>query len=316
LTVVANVKGSELPNESLVFSAHIQEPGANDNASGVGAQLEMASITAKLLKEGAIDPRRTLTYLWGDEIISTHRYIQEKEKREAEISWGISLDMVGEDTEKTGGSFLIEKMPDPSAIWTRGNDKHSEWGGSPLEKKDMKPHYFNDFIMNMFKKQGHYANWEVNNNPFEGGSDHTPFLRADIPGLLLWHFTDQFYHTDNDRIDKVSQATLTNVGTGALASALVLINGDEETAIAMTKLVQDAALTRLTIEFDLGKSLIQEGKSTKEKEIDIIETWANYYTESVKKVTDLGTSKKVEDAIQRASEKISTYSTRLFEQLK
>ena len=26
------------------------------------------------------------------------------------------LDMVGEDTEKTGGTFLIEKMPDPSAV--------------------------------------------------------------------------------------------------------------------------------------------------------------------------------------------------------
>ena len=32
----------------------------------------------------------------------------------------MSLDMVGEDVKKTGGSFLIEKMPDPSAIWTRG----------------------------------------------------------------------------------------------------------------------------------------------------------------------------------------------------
>lgn len=111
LTVVANVQGSELPKESLVFSAHIQEPGANDNASGVGAQLEMASITAKLINEGKINPKRTITYLWGDEILSTNRYIQEDEKRTADINWGISLDMVGEDTEKTGGSFLIEKIP-------------------------------------------------------------------------------------------------------------------------------------------------------------------------------------------------------------
>ena len=35
--------------------------------------------------------------------------------------------------EKTGGTFLIEKMPDPSAIWTRGNDKHTEWGGRKLK---------------------------------------------------------------------------------------------------------------------------------------------------------------------------------------
>src|SRR5690606_12213850 len=50
LTLVAEVRGSELPEERLVFSAHVQEPGANDNASGVGAQLEMAITTAKLIQ--------------------------------------------------------------------------------------------------------------------------------------------------------------------------------------------------------------------------------------------------------------------------
>jgi hypothetical protein len=124
LTVVANVKGSSLPKESLVFSAHIQEPGANDNATGVATQLEMAMITAKLIKSNKLEAKRTLTFLWGDEIISTQRYISEKEKRTSEINWGISLDMVGENTAVTGGSFLIEKMPDPSAIWTRGEDNH------------------------------------------------------------------------------------------------------------------------------------------------------------------------------------------------
>ena len=307
LTIVANVKGSELPKESLVFSAHIQEPGANDNASGVGAQLEMAAITANLLNSGSINPKRTITYLWGDEIVSTNRYIQEKGKRSSDISWGISLDMVGEDTEKTGGSFLIEKMPDPSAIWTRGNDKHSEWGGRPLDKKDMKPHYFNDFIINTFKLQGAYANWEVNNNPFEGGSDHTPFLRADIPGLLLWHFTDQFYHTDNDRIENVSQATLTNVGTAALVSALVLVNGDESTALAMAGLARQAALERLKVEYELGQALIAKGESTNEKELEILETWIAYYIKSIRSVVDLGSNDEVEQFIKVSTESFKSY---------
>ncbi|MDP5062771.1 MAG: M28 family peptidase, partial [Maribacter sp.] len=199
LTIIANIKGSELPDERLVYSAHIQEPGANDNATGVGAQLEMAKTAAKLFAEGKISFKRTMTFLWGDEIISTQRYIQEDSERAKGIKWGISLDMVGENTAVTGGTFLIEKMPDPSAIWTRGKDKHSEWGGEVLKLEDMKPHYLNDFIISTFKEQGEYANWVVETNPFEGGSDHTPFLEADIPGLLLWHFTDQFYHTDNDR---------------------------------------------------------------------------------------------------------------------
>ena len=91
LTIIADVKGSVNPKERLVFSAHIQEPGANDNATGVGVALEMASVTAKLIKEGKIKPKRTLTYLWGDEIVSTRRYVREDSIRRKDIKWGISL---------------------------------------------------------------------------------------------------------------------------------------------------------------------------------------------------------------------------------
>jgi len=286
LTVVANVLGSEKPLESLVFSAHIQEPGANDNATGVGTQLEMAKITAQLIQENKLNLDRTLTFLWGDEIISTRRYIQEEEKREPEILWGISLDMVGENTDVTGGTFLIEKMPDPSAIWTRGNDQHSEWGGRPLKKEDMKPHYFNDFILNVFEAQGSYANWTVKTNPFEGGSDHTPFLQADIPGLLLWHFTDQFYHTDQDRLDKVSQETMKNVGTAALASAYTLLNGDKKTSKLMAKTILEDAKQRLETEYQLSLKEIKSG-GAKEVEMDILNTWNDWYQKALMSISDL-----------------------------
>ncbi|WP_339863898.1 M28 family peptidase [uncultured Algoriphagus sp.] len=286
LTVVANVKGSEFPLESLVFSAHIQEPGANDNATGVGTQLEMAKITADLIQKGKLDLKRTLTFLWGDEIISTRRYIEEKDKRDAEINWGISLDMVGENTDVTGGTFLIEKMPDPSAIWTRGEDKHSEWGGRPLKVEDMKPHYLNDFILTNFEAQGEYADWVVKTNPFEGGSDHTPFLQADIPGLLLWHFTDQFYHTDNDRLDKVSQKTMVNVGTAALVSAYTLLNADAKTVDHMIAMIAAKAQIRIMTEVQLSKKAIAEG-GPKEDEQKILDTWADYYAKALDSIKDL-----------------------------
>lgn len=286
LTIIADIKGGVIPKERLVFSAHIQEPGANDNASGVGAQLEMAVLTANLMNNQKIDLDRTLTYLWGDEIISTHRYITEDSNRASNIKWGISLDMVGENTAITGGTFLIEKMPDPSAIWTRGSDKHSEWGGKVMKRREMKPHYLNDFILTNFKIQGKYANWEVNTNPFEGGSDHIPFLKANIPGLLLWHFTDQFYHTDNDRLDKVSKETLKNVGTSALASALVLLNSNKETAIDQLVIIESAAQKRMSEEFKLSLENIKKGNKVKE-EIKILKAWEAWYISAMKTVNDM-----------------------------
>jgi len=306
LTVVADIRGSKLPKERLVFSAHIQEPGANDNASGVGVQLEMATLAATLFKNNQIDLDRTLTFLWGDEIISTKRYIQEDTERAKDIKWGISLDMVGENTAITGGSFLIEKMPDPSAIWTRGNDEHSEWGGEVLSLEDMKPHYLNDFIIDNFKNQGAFANWEVNTNPFEGGSDHTPFLNANIPGLLLWHFTDQFYHTDNDRLDKVSQETLRNVGIGALASALTLVSGNTATAEQVLKSIEKTAKQRLEAEYVLSAENLKNGGRLMEEKT-ILTAWEDWYSKTIQTLADLEQepSTELQNKISSAREKLS-----------
>jgi len=280
LTIVANVRGSVKPQERFVYSAHVQEPGANDNASGVGTLAEMARLTAQLVQNGKLKPQRSLTFLWGDEIISTKRYIVEDNNRAKGILWGMSLDMVGEDTKKTGGTFLLEKMPDPSAIWTRGEDKHSEWGAGDVREKDLFPHYFNDFVFDICKEQGKFANWTVKFNPFEGGSDHTPFLQNKIPGLLMWHFTDVFYHTDNDRIDKVSAKTMKNVGVSALTTAYTLITADENTASATATQIKDDALARLKTEFELSKKAITDGKSVKDEK-RIIEVWGKWYIDAL-----------------------------------
>lgn len=280
LTIVANVKGSVKPNERFVYSAHVQEPGANDNATGVGTLAEMARLTASLIKTGKLKPERTLTFLWGDEIVSTGRYISDDKERAKGILWGMSLDMVGEDTKKTGGTFLIEKMPDPSAIWTRGEDKHSEWGAGNVKEKDLFPHYYNDFIYDICKAQGKFANWTVNFNPFEGGSDHTPFLQNKIPGLLMWHFTDVFYHTDNDRIDKVSATTMKNVGISALTAAYTLVTATEATAAATVTQVKNDALIRLKTEFELSKKAIADGKSAADEK-HIVEVWGKYYVDAL-----------------------------------
>ena len=183
-------------------------------------------------------------------------------------------------------------MPDPSAIWTRGNDKHSEWGVRKLEAKHMKPHYLNDFVIKRFKAQGKRANWTVNTNPYEGGSDHVPFLRGNIPSVLFWHFTDQFYHTDNDRIDKVSKTTLKNVSTAALVSAFELINADETTAKSVLKEIELSAIARINEELKQGNIALKKGEKLA-LQIEIINTWADWYVRAAKTVVDMVSDAKI-----------------------
>jgi aminopeptidase YwaD len=301
-TIIANVRGTVLPDERFVYSAHIQEPGANDNASGVGTLTEMARVTAALVKSKQYTPSRTITFLWGDEIVSTRRYIMDDTERAKGIRWGLSLDMVGEDITKTGGSFLIEKMPDPSAVWTRGKDHHTEWGGSVLKESDLFPHYFNDFLINRCKEQAKENGWVVNANPFEGGSDHTPFLNAKIPGLLMWHFTDAFYHTDLDRIENVSAAEMKNVGVSALAAAFILCAGDETKAIVVLQELYQNAAERLETEAALSKTAVEKGGNAAEQK-HILEVWTDYYRKAFDRIREIPVDKNapaLDSAIEKA----------------
>ncbi len=287
LVLIADIRGEQRPEERVVLSAHVQEPGANDNASGVGCLAEVARVTARLAAEKSFLPARTLTFIWGDEIDAPRRYLEEDKARAEGIVVGLSLDMVGEDTEQTGGAFLIEKMPDPSAIWTRGEDRHTEWGAANLDESDFFPHYFNDLLIYICRRQGAHAGWTVRTNPFEGGSDHQPFLDAGIPGALFWHFTDVFYHTDGDRIDKVSPLTLYNVGVSAAVSALAIASADAPTAEWLTRHLRTVAAARLEAEFRLSAEALEAGTSSRAREKRILAAWGEWYAAAIATVERL-----------------------------
>ncbi len=318
LAIVADIRGSAKPDERWVWSAHVQEPGANDNASGVGTLQEMARVAADLVKSGKEDPKRTLTFLWGLEITETRRYIEENPERAKGIRWGMSLDMVGEDTKKTGGTFLIEKMPDPSAVWTRGEDHHTEWGGRPLTEDRMTPHYFNDYVLQRCLDQAKGTDWVVKTNPFEGGSDHTPFLTAKKPGLLLWHFTDQFYHTDGDRKEMVSAQEMKNSGISALVAGLTMAAADGKTARGIIGELEHAALVRIETERKLSVDTLARGGSVP-YESHIIQAWGAWYRDALKTTDDIevgGSSDATKAAITSAIKRVDDATAQAIATLK
>jgi aminopeptidase YwaD len=317
LTLVADVKGSQAPDERFVFSAHVQESGANDNATGVAALAEVARVFGQGVQSGQFSPQRSISMIWGDEISSTRRYLEEDTDRIQGVRWGLSLDMVGEDTEKTGGTFLIEKMPDPSAVWTRGDDHHTEWGGRPMTVEELTPHYFNDFVLNRCLDQAAATGWVVDTNPYEGGSDHVPFLRAGIPGLLLWHFTDQFYHTDGDRLEMVSASTLENVSVSAALTAMALTTSDTELVGFVAKELEVAAGERIRKEAILSRSALSRGGDL-DQERTILESWTTWYLDAIGTLRDMeigGPSPETEGIIASAQSVVEEAGRRAVESL-
>jgi len=295
--VALEIPGVVRPGERIVMVAHIQEPGANDDGSGCGTLYALAialheAIAAKRLPP----PGRTLTFIWGDENRASRQWITAHPDLAREVQYMFSLDMTGEDVAKTGGSFLIEKQADPSAVWPHASDPHTAWGAGRVKAEELKGSLLNDVHLAICRRRAEDTGWIVNTNPYEGGSDHTEFKNAGIPSLLNWHFTDRYYHTNLDRPEKTSAAEMVNVGVAVATSAWFLASADEPDALATVDLIARAADGRLEL-------MRRENAAA-----EIHAAWQAWYgqaLDSVRRLAVSGRSAAVDAAAARARDRLS-----------
>lgn len=213
-------------SEEILVVAHLchPRPSANDNASGAAATLEAALTLQALVEEGVLQPQRSIRFLWLPELTGSMAYLSGREEELDRFVAGLNLDMVGENQEQTGSSWLIERPPDAAAsfapellTWLRDEmpslkgmadvaASHTSLGAYPL-----------------------YRQAEV---PFSGGSDHLalsdPTVGVPTPMLIQW--PDRFYHTSADTPDRTDAHSLARAGALAAAYAGWLATaGVEET---------------------------------------------------------------------------------------
>lgn len=310
--VTAEIVGSEKADESIVLVAHVDEPGANDNASGAAELLEMAVRIRSLIEAGKLaPPARTIRMMWVEEIRTIRRLQRSEPALFAGVKAALVLDMVGENTRETGGTFLIEKTPDPSSIWTRPPDAHTEWGKSPFPRELMKGSYLNDLIWAACKAQSARQNWAIAQNPYEGGSDHVPFLTAGIPAVLAWHFTDVYYHTSGDDVEKVSAQEMANVGCSLGATAMFLASCTAADGRYVLKLLSQAAAWRQQNELENSlRALAANGSvdSLRHEQENILSAWHEWYHQAFESVHELPIdppNRAFENEVQRQQEIIA-----------
>jgi Zn-dependent M28 family amino/carboxypeptidase len=231
--------------------------------------------------------------MWLDEIRGSRQWLTSRKDEAAGVQYMFSMDMTGEDTTKTGGTFLIEKHADPSAVWPRPWDPHSEWGAGQVKAETLKGSLLNDVHIAIAQRRARDTGWTVRTNPYEGGSDHTSFATAGIPSLLNWHFTDRYYHTNQDTTDKVSANEMENVGITVATSAYFLASANESDALAVVDLLQRAAVARLAIERKQGPDLVAKASdraAAERTEQQVIAAWIKWYGEALDSILRLPAS--------------------------
>jgi hypothetical protein len=310
-TLLAEIPGHAAPSQRIVLVAHVQEPGANDNGSGCGTLFEIAAAIARAIRDDALPPPdRTLTFLWTDESRGSERWLAVHPDLRPGVRYMIALDMTGEDTAKTGGSFRIEKQPDPSAVWELQSDPHTEWGNADVKAEALRGTLLNDVHLAVSQRIGAPHGWPIATNPYEGGSDHTTFNDAGIPAVLDWHFTDRYYHTNLDRPDKVSTAEMKNVGIAAGTTAALLASADVDDARAIVRLIGYAAGARLDLETRQAQvALDRADEPAVTVARAVFGAWKKWYQEALASVLTLparGADEDLRRQVAEAAEKVRT----------
>ena len=316
-TLIAEITGRSHPDERVVLVAHVQEPGANDNASGCATLYGLARAILSAMAAGELPrPERTLTFMWVDEVRGSRQWITSRPADARGVQYMFAMDMTGEDTAKTGGTFLIEKEADPSAVWTRPSDPHTEWGAGNVAERSLTGSLLNDLHLAVCLRRARDANWTVRTNPYEGGSDHTAFAAARVPSLLNWHFTDRYYHTNQDRLDKVSAGEMKNVGIAVATSAWLLASADAADASVVLDMIRDAAERRLALERTQGTALVAnatDAVAAGATERRVMAAWIKWYEEaldSVERLPVAGATDQLRRRIATVKKSLSPQSTR------
>ena len=313
-TLIAEIPGRSRPEERIVLVAHVQEPGANDDGSGCATLYELARALVAAIKAGELPrPERTLTFMWVDEVRGSRQWITSHPADARRVQYMFAMDMTGEDTDKTGGTFLIEKQADPSAVWSRPSDPHTEWGAGEVDEKSLKGSLLNDVHLAVCLRRARDVKWTVRTNPYEGGSDHTAFASAGVPSLLNWHFTDRYYHTNQDRVDKVSAAEMSNVGTAVATTAWLLASANEADATGVLDILTEAANRRLDLEQKQGAEIVArapDSATAAATEQRVKAAWIKWYGEALDSVERLPVEGANDSLHRRVAESKTTVSSR------
>lgn len=110
--VNASLAGSDPAAGEIFLTAHLchQLAGANDNASGSAAILEVARALSAAIADGTLPrPRRTIRFLWLPEIAGSQAWLISNPEAAKRLYAGIHMDMVGGLLATTKGTFHLSR---------------------------------------------------------------------------------------------------------------------------------------------------------------------------------------------------------------
>ncbi len=204
---IAEIPGTEKPDEYIILSAHYDSwdagTGATDNGTGSITMMEVA----RILKEVYPNPKRTiLVGLWGGEeqgLNGSRGFVEDNPEIVAGLQALFNQDNgTGRVIDINGQGFL-----------------HSY-------------KYFSNWLSAVPQDVTRHIDTTFPGMPSGGGTDHASFVAAGAPGFVLrslnWSYWNYTWHTNRDTYDKIVFDDLRN-NVILIATLAYMASEDPET---------------------------------------------------------------------------------------
>ncbi len=215
--IIAEIKGTNDPEEIVIIGAHydsvLTSPGANDNASGVAALLELA----RLMKSSK--PKRTIRFIafvneeppyFLSHQMGSYQYAQQAYERDENITAMASLETIGYFSDEPNS----QKYPAPFKFFYPDKGHFIAFIGRVGDKKSVKN------SIEIFRKQAAFPSEGVaapNWIPGVSWSDHWSFWKYGYSAMMITDtapYRYPYYHSAKDTPEKLDYSKMARITSG------------------------------------------------------------------------------------------------------
>jgi hypothetical protein len=256
--VSATIPGAERAAEEVILTAHLchQSAGANDNASGSAAILEIARALQSAVARGTLPrPRRTIRFLWLPEIAGSQAWlVRHPEKARAAVA-GIHMDMVGGLLATTHGTFHLSRSAEsrPHVVDEIGR----AWLAAVVRASERYAERGTDAYSGLAWPSGSRESFLADLRTIEMGSDHEVFEESSfgVPMVYFHDWPDVTIHTQKDlpeNLDATKLGRVAFLGAGIAWTLAALPDAEVPRLLAVTRAGLAERSARAALRADLA----------------------------------------------------------------
>jgi hypothetical protein len=240
--VSASIRGSKYPDQEILVTAHLDEIGADDNASGSASILEMARTLHQLIKSGVLPvPLRTIRFIWMPEYAGTYawlsKHINDPIRRIADLNY----DQMGANLLTMNSVVTVGYSPDSAPTYLN----------AVMESILDFMNKYNNVSYPVFKQfhiisvNGTRNRFQAQMVPFTAGSDDEIYDHLGIPAAAPVDWPLNYYHSTKDTPDQVDPTELHRGVFSGLAAMSTLAYADDQETPELARLVFAYGLKRV-----------------------------------------------------------------------